>query len=118
MSCNQSYSINQLHGIEGRRDDGWYVPDRGGPDRVRPGRIPLGGRQPPGHRRQALSQHLISREPRGSLAALSTRRFPMSRGATYLGLLANLKQEEMLYEARRRRHSTDEIRQRRGPGLG
>ena len=42
----------------------------------------------------------------------------MSRGATYLGLLANLKQEEMLYEARQRRYSTEAIRPRRGPGLG
>jgi hypothetical protein len=42
----------------------------------------------------------------------------MSRGTTYLGLLANLKQEEMLYEARQRRHSTEAIRPNRGPGLG
>lgn len=42
----------------------------------------------------------------------------MSRGATYLGLLANLKQEEMLYEAHRRRHSTEPIRERRGRSLG
>jgi len=42
----------------------------------------------------------------------------MSRGATYLGLLAALKQDEMLYEARRRRHSTDEIRRRRGRTFG
>lgn len=42
----------------------------------------------------------------------------MSRGATYLGLLASLKQDEMLYEARRRRHSTEEIRPRRTSGLG
>ncbi|HLE89256.1 MAG TPA: hypothetical protein VI733_04310 [Candidatus Limnocylindria bacterium] len=37
----------------------------------------------------------------------------MSRGATYLGLLAALKQDEMLYEARQRRYSTDAIRRRR-----
>jgi hypothetical protein len=36
----------------------------------------------------------------------------MSRGATYLGLLARLKQDEMLYEARQRRHVTEEIRPR------
>jgi len=42
----------------------------------------------------------------------------MSRGATYLGLLANLKQEEMLYEARRRTYSTEPIRERRGRSLG
>jgi hypothetical protein len=42
----------------------------------------------------------------------------MSRGATYLGLLANLKQDEMLYEASRRRRSTEEIRPRRGRSLG
>jgi hypothetical protein len=42
----------------------------------------------------------------------------MSRGATYLGLLANLRQNEMLYEARRRIHSTEPIRERDGRGLG
>lgn len=42
----------------------------------------------------------------------------MSRGATYIGLLAALKQEEMLYEARQRRYSTDVIRRRRGRTLG
>jgi len=42
----------------------------------------------------------------------------MSRGATYLGLLANLKQEEMLYEARQRTHSTEPIRPNRGRSLG
>jgi len=42
----------------------------------------------------------------------------MSRGATYLGLLAALKQDEMLYEARQRRRSTDVIRRRRGRSLG
>jgi hypothetical protein len=41
----------------------------------------------------------------------------MSRGATYLGLLANLRQNEMLYEARRRTHSTEPIRERDGSGL-
>jgi hypothetical protein len=41
----------------------------------------------------------------------------MSRGATYLGLLANLKQEEMLYEARQRTHSTEPIRPRRRRSL-
>lgn len=42
----------------------------------------------------------------------------MSRGLTYLGLLAELKQEEMLYEARRRQRSTDPIRRRRGRSFG
>lgn len=42
----------------------------------------------------------------------------MSRGATYLGLLATLKQDEMLYDARRRQRSTDVIRRRRGRSLG
>jgi hypothetical protein len=41
----------------------------------------------------------------------------MSRGATYLGLLANLKQAEMLYEARQRTHSTEPIRPRRTRSL-
>jgi hypothetical protein len=38
----------------------------------------------------------------------------MSRGATYLGLLAALRQEELLGEAMRRQRSTDVIRRRRG----
>jgi len=42
----------------------------------------------------------------------------MSRGATYLGLLAALKQDELLYEARQRRHSTVVIRPSRGRSLG
>ncbi|MEO8639005.1 MAG: hypothetical protein ABI458_03705 [Chloroflexota bacterium] len=42
----------------------------------------------------------------------------MSRGATYLGLLANLRQNEMLYEARRRTHSTEPIRERDGRSFG
>jgi hypothetical protein len=37
----------------------------------------------------------------------------MSRGATYLGLLAALKQDEILREARRPRRMTQEIRPRR-----
>jgi hypothetical protein len=41
----------------------------------------------------------------------------MSRGAIYLGLLANLRQEEMIQEARQRRYSTEPIRQRRGSSL-
>jgi hypothetical protein len=41
----------------------------------------------------------------------------MSR-AKYLGLLANLREEEMLYEARRRRYSTEPIRPSRGRSLG
>jgi hypothetical protein len=42
----------------------------------------------------------------------------MSRGATYLSLLANLRQNEMLYEARQRTRSTEPIRPRREGGLG
>lgn len=42
----------------------------------------------------------------------------MSRGATYLGLLANLKQDEMLYEAQRRTFRTDSIRPSRDRSLG
>jgi hypothetical protein len=42
----------------------------------------------------------------------------MSRGATYLGLLATLRQSEMIYEARQRRYSTEPIRPRRGNSLG
>jgi hypothetical protein len=41
----------------------------------------------------------------------------MSRGATYLGLLAALRQEELLSEAMRRQRSTDVIRRRRGQTL-
>jgi hypothetical protein len=42
----------------------------------------------------------------------------MSRGATYFGLLAALKHEDMIYDARRRQRSTDVIRRRRGRSLG
>lgn len=38
----------------------------------------------------------------------------MSRGATYLGLLAALRQEELLDEATRRHRATNVIRRRRG----
>jgi hypothetical protein len=38
----------------------------------------------------------------------------MSRGGTYLGLLAALRQEELLSEAMRRQRSTNVIRRRRG----
>ena len=41
----------------------------------------------------------------------------MSRGATYLGLLAALRQEELLGEATRRQRATDVIRRRRGRTL-
>jgi hypothetical protein len=41
----------------------------------------------------------------------------MSSGATYLGLLAALRQEELLGEAMRRRRSTNVIRRRRGQTL-
>jgi hypothetical protein len=34
----------------------------------------------------------------------------MSRGIRYLGLLANLRQDEMIYEARQRTYSTEPIR--------
>jgi hypothetical protein len=38
----------------------------------------------------------------------------MSRGGTYLGLLAALRQEELLGEAMRRQRATSVIRRRRG----
>lgn len=38
----------------------------------------------------------------------------MSRGASYLGLLAALRQEELLSEAMRRQRATNVIRRRRG----
>lgn len=38
----------------------------------------------------------------------------MSRGATYLGLLAALRQEELLGESLRRQRATNVIRRRRG----
>jgi hypothetical protein len=41
----------------------------------------------------------------------------MSRGATYLGLLATLRSEELLREAARRQRSTDVVRRRRRPTL-
>lgn len=41
----------------------------------------------------------------------------MSR-ATYLGLLANLRHEDMAADARRRQYSTGAIRLRRGRSLG
>jgi hypothetical protein len=41
----------------------------------------------------------------------------MSRGATYLGLLATLRQEELLSEANRRQRATNVIRRRRGQTL-
>jgi hypothetical protein len=41
----------------------------------------------------------------------------MSRGATYLGLLAALRQEELLGEANRRQRATNVIRRRRGQTL-
>jgi len=41
----------------------------------------------------------------------------MSR-ATYLGLLANLRHEDMAADARRRQRSTDAIRRRRGRSFG
>ena len=41
----------------------------------------------------------------------------MSRGATYLGLLATLRQDELLGEAMRRQRATNVIRRRRGQTL-
>ena len=41
----------------------------------------------------------------------------MSRGATYIGLLATLRQEELLSEAMRRQRATNVIRRRRGSTL-
>jgi hypothetical protein len=41
----------------------------------------------------------------------------MSRGATYLGLLAALRQEELLGEAMRRQRATGVIRRRRNSSL-
>jgi hypothetical protein len=41
----------------------------------------------------------------------------MSRGATYLGLLAALRQEELVSEEMRRRRSTNVIRRRRSRGI-
>ena len=42
----------------------------------------------------------------------------MSRGTRYLGLLANLRQDEMLYEARQRTYSTEPIRPSRHRSFG
>ena len=42
----------------------------------------------------------------------------MSRGLTYLGLIANLRQDDMLYEARQRRYSTEPIRPIRRRSFG
>lgn len=42
----------------------------------------------------------------------------MSRGTTYFGLLANLRHEEILHEARLRQRPTDPIRPRRNGGIG
>jgi hypothetical protein len=41
----------------------------------------------------------------------------MSRGASYFGLLAALRQEELLGDAARRQRSTDVIRRRRNGRL-
>jgi len=41
----------------------------------------------------------------------------MSRGATYLGLLAALRQEELLGETERRRRASNVIRRRRNRSL-
>lgn len=41
----------------------------------------------------------------------------MSRGATYLGLLAALRQDELLGESMRRRRATNVIRRRRNRSL-
>lgn len=42
----------------------------------------------------------------------------MTRGATYLGLLAALRQEELLSESTRRRRATNVIRRRRHASIG
>ena len=42
----------------------------------------------------------------------------MSRGIAYLGLIANTRQEDYLYEARNRRRSRQPIRPRRSGGIG
>ena len=42
----------------------------------------------------------------------------MSRGTSYYGLLANLRQDEILHEARLRQRPTDPIRPRRPRGIG
>jgi hypothetical protein len=41
----------------------------------------------------------------------------MRDGTTYIGLLAALRQQELLDEAQHRHRSTEVIRHRRGPGL-
>ena len=42
----------------------------------------------------------------------------MSRGTTYYGLLANLRHNEALLEARRRQRPTETIQHRRNRGIG
>ena len=42
----------------------------------------------------------------------------MSRGTTYYGLIANLRHEEKLDEARRRQRPTETIQLRRNRGIG
>lgn len=42
----------------------------------------------------------------------------MSRGAIYLGLLGNLRQDDLLYEANQRRRPTEPIRPRSQRSLG
>lgn len=42
----------------------------------------------------------------------------MSRGTTYLGLLANLRDDDLLYEASRRQRPTEPIRPRRNFSFG
>ena len=51
-------------------------------------------------------------------AAAVHQEVSMTRGTRYLGLLANLRQDEMLYEARRRTHSTEPIRPRDDRSFG
>lgn len=76
----------------------------------------MGGRQPSVDQQRTHSPHL-THEPIATLAVRDTRRIPMSR-ARYLGLLANLRQDDMLYEARRRRFSTEPIRPTRHWSFG
>jgi len=42
----------------------------------------------------------------------------MSRGTAYLGLLANLRQDDYLRDAAQRQRSTEPIRPRRQGGIG
>jgi hypothetical protein len=60
-----------------------------------------------------MADNKLRREP----GATFRKEHHMSRGATYLGLLATLRQEELLGEAARRQRATNVIRRRRGQTL-